>query len=394
MGKARQKHKRAAAERRAAALEHGRHACHPRWPALTGLRGLAASGCCSCTPTRWRGHPEAWPALAWLFRMGWSGVDVFFTLSAFLLTLALRGGARSGEAEPSLREYWRHRAWRILPAYWVQVAILFVLALAGFTAASRVEVARCRHLLRNALFLYNLAPGFGARCRLVDPAGGNWASTCCCPGSRACCGRRVALAAAGGGGEPGWRWWVLMPVSAASRRCTGAITCRAGCTSSSSACSRPGCSSPALDSWRHGRPATRSARPRRDWRSWPCRRSAWSRTGGCTPARRLGASLLLGWHLYASVVVALLLLALASGPSRLARLFEAGGLQALGLVSYSLYLWHYPVMLAVRASLGGYRIVTAEFAPFLFYSAAVFPAGRGGVVVAGGTARAAAGAPR
>jgi len=77
--------------------------------------------------------------------------------------------------------------------------------------------------------------------------------------------------------------------------------------------------------------------------------------------------LLFGWHLYASVVVALLLLALASGPSRAARVFGSDGLCALGLVSFSLYLWHYPVLMALRESLGGFQAVRSEFGPFMFY---------------------------
>ena len=39
----------------------------------------------------------------------------------------------------------------------------------------------------------------------------------------------------------------------------------------------------------------------------------------------------------------------------------------LGLVSFSLYLWHYPVLLALRDGLGGYVAVKADFWPFMFY---------------------------
>jgi peptidoglycan/LPS O-acetylase OafA/YrhL len=78
--------------------------------------------------------------------------------------------------------------------------------------------------------------------------------------------------------------------------------------------------------------------------------------------------LLLCWHLYAAVVVAVLLIALAAGAPLLVRVFASQAMRGLGLVSYSLYLWHYPVMLVLRESLGGYQAVKADFWPFLFYS--------------------------
>ena len=55
---------------------------------LTGLRGLAAVGVLGLHAIQFAGYPAGVPApLAWLLKMGWAGVDVFFVLSAFLLSL-------------------------------------------------------------------------------------------------------------------------------------------------------------------------------------------------------------------------------------------------------------------------------------------------------------------
>ena len=55
-------------------------------------------------------------------KIGWMGVDLFFVLSGYLIGLQLLKPYLSGE-RPSLREFYRRRAYRILPAY------LFVLLL-------------------------------------------------------------------------------------------------------------------------------------------------------------------------------------------------------------------------------------------------------------------------
>ena len=109
-----------------------------RIDSLTGLRGLAAFGVFAFhawllahLPDPAPGVPGLSQALAWLMRIGWSGVDVFFTLSAFLLALPCARAAQAGTPMPDWRGYLRRRAARILPAYWVQLALLLAGALAG-----------------------------------------------------------------------------------------------------------------------------------------------------------------------------------------------------------------------------------------------------------------------
>lgn len=59
---------------------------------------------------------------AWLSRYGWAGVDIFFVLSGFLIgTQVLQALHRSGQL--SLAGFYARRAWRILPAFAVVLAL-------------------------------------------------------------------------------------------------------------------------------------------------------------------------------------------------------------------------------------------------------------------------------
>lgn len=62
------------------------------------------------------------PQGSWLSRHGWMGVDLFFVLSGFLIGgQVLRPLAAGGRM--SWREFYLKRALRILPAYWVVLAV-------------------------------------------------------------------------------------------------------------------------------------------------------------------------------------------------------------------------------------------------------------------------------
>lgn len=119
---------------------------HTAFPALDGLRALAVGAVVLTHAAYWTGRYERGFGAALLARMD-SGVAVFFVISGFLLVRPwLAAAARPDAATPSLRTYLVRRAARILPAYWLAVALCLTLLPqnAGATAAD---------WLRHALFL-------------------------------------------------------------------------------------------------------------------------------------------------------------------------------------------------------------------------------------------------
>lgn len=122
---------RALPARRPWSLSGVRPSTGTRLPGIEGLRAIAA---CSIlvfhswglTPTIGTGR------LGWFDRyMGdlKFGVVLFFTLSGFLLYRPFAAAVLRAEPRPSVRRYFRNRALRILPAYWV--ILLLATALGG-----------------------------------------------------------------------------------------------------------------------------------------------------------------------------------------------------------------------------------------------------------------------
>ena len=66
-----------------------------------------------------------------LLTCGWVGVDIFFVLSGFLLTRQLLEAYDSGDAGEANRRFLLHRVLRIYPAYLAQIAILFAVSWAS-----------------------------------------------------------------------------------------------------------------------------------------------------------------------------------------------------------------------------------------------------------------------
>ena len=111
------------------------------WPALDSLRGLAVAAVVAWHVYRLTGSPTTAPAWGWPLATLRLAVDVFFVLSGFLVIRSWRSIRQ--QATGSVRaagEFWRRRARRILPAYWVSLVVLLALI-------SRPVLHDPRHLL-------------------------------------------------------------------------------------------------------------------------------------------------------------------------------------------------------------------------------------------------------
>ncbi|WP_420130594.1 acyltransferase family protein [Longimicrobium sp.] len=93
-------------------------------PALDGLRGCAVLGVLLLHFTSAMGAPAGAPArlVKQAFSLGWTGVDLFFVLSGFLITGIL---ADARNTPHRYRTFYMRRALRILPLYYGFVVLLF-----------------------------------------------------------------------------------------------------------------------------------------------------------------------------------------------------------------------------------------------------------------------------
>ena len=103
-------------------------------PAIEGLRGIAVLWVVLFHYVVVRSGQFADPFVAWIdassaakiiVRNGYLGVDLFFLITGFLLTLPWFKHAMENRNPPAAREFYVRRVRRIVPAYYVQLAILF-----------------------------------------------------------------------------------------------------------------------------------------------------------------------------------------------------------------------------------------------------------------------------
>jgi peptidoglycan/LPS O-acetylase OafA/YrhL len=344
-----------------------------RIDSLTGLRGLAALGVFAFhawllghTPDPAPGVPVLSQALDWLLRNGWSGVDVFFTLSAFLLALPFARATRSGAPLPAWRPYLRRRCARILPAYWLQLALVLAAALAGLAwGAATPAWPGWSSMLAHALLWLNAWPR-------IEPLFGHWWTLPVEFGfylllpvlAHAFAPRRwpwllglVALAWT-------WRaWWLLHP--------RGDFAHFAWVDALPGRIDQFAIGMLAAWAWVRHEAMGRGLAPRTA--------NALLLAGGvlflASPALLLldGRAMVnptlslhpvvLAWHGLASLPVAGMLVACIAGAPWAARWLASRPLLWLGDISYSLYLWHLPVIAWMAWQSGG-RLATADFWPF------------------------------
>ena len=107
-------------------------------PAIEGLRGVAVLWVMifhyvvvreGRFADPWISAIEGVQPLNVLAHNGYLGVDLFFLISGFLLTLPWFVHAPQGRSPPSTRAFYARRFWRIAPAYYVQLAVLFAFVL-------------------------------------------------------------------------------------------------------------------------------------------------------------------------------------------------------------------------------------------------------------------------
>lgn len=124
---------------------------------LTGLRGIAALWVVIWHVWGFAGRPvytlNLWGTnldLTPLVRTGWAGVDIFFVLSGFVLGLAYCQAWLGNRPPVRTREYFRRRLLRVLPAYYVQIAVLLlILFITGATLPATGDILAQLFLVHN-----------------------------------------------------------------------------------------------------------------------------------------------------------------------------------------------------------------------------------------------------
>ncbi|MEA2280670.1 MAG: hypothetical protein QOK21_1277 [Solirubrobacteraceae bacterium] len=98
---------------------------HPRFPHVDGLRALAALGVVAVHVSALAGVTASSWAGAYTARLN-VGVAIFFCVSGFLLYRPFAAAAHAGRARIRTGDYLRRRALRIVPAYWLALTVLAI----------------------------------------------------------------------------------------------------------------------------------------------------------------------------------------------------------------------------------------------------------------------------
>ncbi|MCE7951426.1 MAG: acyltransferase [Xanthomonadales bacterium PRO7] len=130
-------------------------------PALTGLRGLAAGWVLVFHLWQFSGSPALVIHIADfaihltpLAASGFLGVDLFFGLSGFLLSMPFHRAALARAPMPNLRTFGIRRCRRVLPAYYANLAII----VAVLFALGQVSSLTSLNLVSHLLLVQNLVP--------------------------------------------------------------------------------------------------------------------------------------------------------------------------------------------------------------------------------------------
>jgi peptidoglycan/LPS O-acetylase OafA/YrhL len=92
----------------------------------------------------------------------WTGVDLFFAISGFLIAGPFLRALLMGRALPDTRGYVTRRVARIVPGYWVALSVVVVLLLTGAISSSVVGTSGdvgAGAVVSHYLFVHNWVPG-------------------------------------------------------------------------------------------------------------------------------------------------------------------------------------------------------------------------------------------
>lgn len=337
-------------------------------PSLTGVRGLAALWVLLLHTYFMAGAVTGfWQPMEWLMAMGGTGVDIFFTLSAFLLSIPFAEAARRKLASPDIRQYAKRRFFRIIPAYYFQ--LIFVIAIVGAGLLPWKLPTASGVLAHGVLWInaWPLVPGYVPTWWTLPVEFGFYLLL---PLLAWCLTDRR------------WYWLLLGIVLSLLYR---HILLGLGLTRAEEVYwvdHLPG----RLFQFLIGMLAAFFfVRMRFQNRlPGPVLRNllvivsvavllalpalGWVAGQGIYQGAPSNHPVLEYWHLYASICVASLLIAISSGKNFTDIILQSIPLQWLGRISYGIYLWHYPVMALLRENLGGIEAVRAEFPSFFIFS--------------------------
>ena len=320
-------------------------------PALDGLRGAAVAGVLLFHAGHLRG--------------GYLGVDAFFVLSGFLITsLLLAEGARTGTV--ALGAFWARRARRLLPALLAVLAFVAVYSLVVASAAERTTIRgdgiATLGYFANWRAIFS-GTDYWALFGSPSPLEHTWSLAIeeqfylvwpLLLVAIAAAPRRV-LALAGGLAIASFVWMqVLYDPASPSRVYFGTDTRLASILIGA-----------ALAAWVARRGHVARGRPRAilelvAWTSVVLLTFAWLRLDGSSTVLYRGG-------LFVTALAVAGVIAAAVHPQRggVNRVLSFGPLCALGLISYGVYLWHWPIYVWLdeqRTHLDGWALVALRIA--------------------------------